>query len=121
MDAGEINTRRSRFVAGGAGQHLFLFCRWIVAIQHLYLWAGYFTHQPCRGRTAASGDRHWHWRGQPDGGISFGGEKPRRDRAAPPTWACGPPAVPFGNRIFISVRAPVAFGGWGFLRGVFLL
>src|SRR6266571_4411850 len=74
MDAGEINTRRSRFVAGGAGQHLFLFCRWIAAIQHLYLWAGYFTHQLGRGRTAASGDRHWHRRGQPGAGISFAGK-----------------------------------------------
>src|SRR5260370_17301597 len=115
MDDGEINTRRSRSVAGGAWQHLFLFCRWIAAIQHLYLWARYSTHQLGRGRIAASGDRHWHWRGQPCGGISFGGEKRVRAGAAPLPWDGGCRALSLGLSFFFSSCALASFAARLFL------
>src|SRR6266849_4622503 len=36
----EIDSQRSRVVAGGPRQHVFLLCRWPAAIQHFHLWAG---------------------------------------------------------------------------------
>ena len=51
----EIDSQRSGVVAGGPRQHVFLLCRWPVAIQHFHLRAGRLAYPFHRGRLPPGG------------------------------------------------------------------
>ena len=116
--ADETDSPRPRVVAGGAWQHLFLFCRRAAAIQHFYLWARRVAHPLNRGWFSASGDRHRHRPGQLCGGISLGRKNRVRINSSRLYRDDGLGTLP-GESGFVVPNRVVAPGGSRLLRGIF--